>query len=282
MTSTSVSNSLAARTDVAWSASDLERARGWLEERLQLAPELSDPDDCHFALMTAVCVYLALAKVPEAARACERLDLLVQGLTPHHRVHAVDCRLFVETVHGRWNVVRELTPVVEQTVKANAAAPCTGNAAALLSCALASLYGDADTESDRLEAEAAALTMEHHRSHYHACWLRLMLARADLPGLKRLVGSFDLDSVSESPYQFDQPPAVLDTLVALRDLEAIEMVAPRWLRPGTYAEPFAIRALGVARGDADLLDEASRRFQTIGLRWRVEETERWRGEKIVA
>jgi hypothetical protein len=43
-----------------------------------------------------------------------------------------------------------------------------------------------------------------------------------------------------------------------------------------------MRALGVARGDADLLDEASKRFETIGLRWRAEETERWRSEKIVA
>jgi hypothetical protein len=109
-----------------------------------------------------------------------------------------------------------------------------------------------------------------------------MLARADRPGLERLVGSFDLGSLPDSPYRFDQPPAVLDTFVALRDHEAIEMSAPRWLRAGTYAEPFAMRALGVARGDADLLDEASKRFETIGLRWRAEETERWRSEKIVA
>ena len=59
-------------------------------------------------------------------------------------------------------------------------------------------------------------------------------------------------------------------------------MAPKWLRPGAYAEPFALRALGVARGDAELLEEASRRFQTIGLGWRVKETRRWRDEKIVA
>jgi hypothetical protein len=112
-------------------------------------------------------------------------------------------------------------------------------------------------------------------------WLNDLVS-ADLSGLERLVGSFDLENVPDSPYRFDQPPAVLDALVALRDHEAIERVAPRWLRPGTYAEPFAIRALGVARGDAELLDEASRRFQTIGLSWRAEETDRWRREKIVA
>ena len=276
------SNSLAALTDVAWSGGELESARGWLEERLRLVPELSDPDDCHFAQMTAVSAYLALAQLPEAARACEQLELLVQGLTPHHRMHAVSSRLYVETVHGRWDVIRELTPKVEQTVKANATAPCTGNAAALLRCAQASVYGGDDAESDRLEAEAAAQTLEGQPSYYYAHRLRLMLARTDLPGLERLVGSFDLDSMPDSPYRFDQGPAVLDTLVALRDHEAIETVAPRWLRPGTYAEPFAIRALGVARGNAELLDEASSRFEAIGLRWRAEETERWRSEKIVA
>jgi class 3 adenylate cyclase len=276
------SNALAALTDVAWSAGDMENARGCLEERLQLVPELSDPDDCHFAQMTAVCLYLATARLPEAARACEQLEVLVQGLTPHHRMHAVDLRLHLETVLGRWDVIRELTPKVEQTVKANAAAPCTGNAGALLSCALASVYADDDTESDRLETEAAAQTLGGQRPYYYAHWLQVLLARTDLPGLERLIGSFDLDSVPYTPYRFDLPPAVLDALATLRDVEGIESVAPRWLRPGTYAEPFAIRALGVARNDPVLLDEASRRFETIGLGWRAEETQRWRAEKIVA
>ena len=59
-----------------------------------------------------------------------------------------------------------------------------------------------------------------------------------------------------------------------------------WRRGGcgreTYAEPFALRALGVARGDAQLLDEASSRFRAIGLGWRADETEDWRAKTIVA
>jgi hypothetical protein len=253
-----------------------------LEERLALVPELSDPDDCHFAQMTAVSVYLALARLPEAAGACEQLEQLVQGLTPHHRVHGVSSRIYLETVRGRWDVVRELTPMIERTVKANEAAPCTGNASSLLRCALASVYTGDDAESRRLEADAAVQTVEGQPSYYYSHRLRLMLARTDLPGLERLVGSFDLDNVPDTPYRFDQPPAVLDALVVLGDHEAIERVAPRWLRPGTYAEPFALRALGVARGDVELLDEAASRFRSIGLGWRVEETKRWRAETIVA
>jgi len=276
------SNSLAALTDVAWYAGDREGARRWMEERLALVPMLSDPDDCHFAEMTAACVYLALGKLPEAAAACERLEALVQGLTPHHRLHAVYCRLMLETVLGRWNCVRELTQMVEHSVKANEAAPCTGNAATLLFCALASQRVGDEAESIRLETEAVAQTLQSQRPYYHAYWLRLMFARADLPGLERLVATIDLDHLAEGPYRYDQPPAVLDALVALGDRQAVEDVAPRWLKPGTYAEPFARRALGVARGDAGLLDEASSQFRSIGLEWRVDETERWRLGVIVA
>jgi len=276
------SNSLAALTDVAWSVGDLEGARSWLEERLALVPELSDPDDSHFAQMTAVSTYISLAMLPEARETSEQLEELVQGLTPHHRMHAVDARLFVEIVCGRWNVLRELTPAVERAVKENEAAPCTGNAGALFMCALGHLDGGESAEADRLEGAAAAQMIEGQRSYYDRYWLRLMLARTDLQGVERLVGSLDLDNLPDNPYRHDLPPAVLDALVALRDHEAIERVAPRWLRPQTYAEPFALRALGVARADAELLDEASRRFRSIGLGWRVEETERWRAERIDA
>jgi class 3 adenylate cyclase len=269
------SNSLAALTDVAWSAGDREGARGWLEERLALVPGLSDPDDCHFAQMTAVFLYLALAQLPKATETCEQLELLVQALTPHHRMHAVSARLVVETVGGRWDLVRELTPGAEAAVKANEAAPCTGNGAALYCCAVASQYAGDRAESNRLEAEATRQAIEGQRAYYHAHRLRLMLARNDLPGLERLVGSIDLESLPDSEYRYDQPPAVLDALVLLGNHEAIEAVAPRWLRPGTFAEPFALRALGVARGDGGLLGEASSRFRSIGLDWRAEETERW-------
>jgi hypothetical protein len=149
-------------------------------------------------------------------------------------------------------------------------------------CTLGHLEGGQSAEADRLEGAAAAQMIEGQRSYYDRYWLRLMLARADLQGVERLVGSFDLDNLPDNPYRHDLPPAVLDALVALRDHKAIERVAPRWLRPQTYAEPFALRALGVARGDAELLGEASSRFRSIGLDWRADETERWRADRIDA
>ena len=51
----------------------------WLEERLELLPSLVDPDDRHFALMTAVSLRLAAGRLSEATRASELLDEMVQG-----------------------------------------------------------------------------------------------------------------------------------------------------------------------------------------------------------
>jgi hypothetical protein len=50
------------------------------------------------------------------------------------------------------------------------------------------------------------------------------------------------------------------------------------LRPGTYLEPFALRALGIVRGDPALVDEAAFRFDTMALGWHAAQTRR-AGEK---
>ena len=84
------SSALAALADVAWSAGDLEQAHLWLEERLALVPVLTDPDDCHFAYMSAIEVDLATGRLPAAARMSALLMEMVEGLTPHHRLHGVD------------------------------------------------------------------------------------------------------------------------------------------------------------------------------------------------
>ena len=39
----------------------------------------------------------------------------------------------------------------------------------------------------------------------------------------------------------------------------------------TYVQPFALRALAVARADERLLEEATARFYAIGLGWRADE-----------
>jgi hypothetical protein len=46
---------------------------------------------------------------------------------------------------------------------------------------------------------------------------------------------------------------------------------------GSYLEPFALRALGAAREDPALLEEAVVRFERLGLAWYAAETRRLLG-----
>jgi hypothetical protein len=95
--------------------------------------------------------------------------------------------------------------------------------------------------------------------------MRLALARNDLAELERLVAPDFVEPL-------ESPAAFLDALVALGDRERIEAEASKWLKPGIYAEPFALRALGVAREDEELLTQAMARFEAMGLDWHASET----------
>jgi hypothetical protein len=58
------------------------------------------------------------------------------------------------------------------------------------------------------------------------------------------------------------------------DRARTEAEAKDVLKPGTYLEPFALRALGLAREDEELVQRALQRFEELGLDWYVEETKR--------
>jgi hypothetical protein len=273
------SNALAALTDVAWSAGDLEQASAWLADRLELLPQLADPDDRHFALMTAVSLNVAAGRLSEAERAGELLSEMVQGLTPHHRLHGMHARLLLGMVGGRWDELRGLTPQAERAVEANSAAPCPSNASCLLYCSLAALHLGDDVDAARLESEADERILAPYRSFYWGPKLRLALARDDRPALTVLLDSIEFRSRAGLPSAGidrvrldDGAAAFLDALVALGERERIESEAPEWMKSPTYVQPFALRALGAARADDHLLDEAATRFMAIGLDWRADET----------
>ncbi|MGH2985126.1 MAG: hypothetical protein ACRDLO_00365 [Solirubrobacterales bacterium] len=64
--------------------------------------------------------------------------------------------------------------------------------------------------------------------------------------------------------------ARLDAMAALgprKDLES-------WpeIEPGTYVEPFHLRALGVVREDEHLVRRAVDRLEALGLAWHAERT----------
>jgi hypothetical protein len=66
----------------------------------------------------------------------------------------------------------------------------------------------------------------------------------------------------------------LDALVALRDRARVEEVAPAFAEPGLFLEPFALRALGIVRGDDRLLEQADELFVERRLDWHRGQTDR--------
>src|SRR5262245_14506880 len=95
--------------------------------------------------------------------------------------------------------------------------------------------------------------------------IRLALARRQTGKLAELA-SADFD------WQWEPVSAFLDALAALGDRERIEAEAPNWLREGTFAEPFALRTLGTARGDRALLKQALERFEAMDISWHAQQT----------
>jgi hypothetical protein len=71
--------------------------------------------------------------------------------------------------------------------------------------------------------------------------------------------------------------ARLDAITAFGHRELAEREAPILVQKGTVLEPFALRALGAARRDDELLARADERFGALGLDWHRAQTERLLG-----
>ncbi|MFL5798327.1 MAG: ATP-binding protein [Actinomycetota bacterium] len=255
-----------------WGAGDYERACALMEERIGLLPGISDPDHRANVWWIAFHVYVGAARLADARRAVTMHEETCEGLTPHHRVHGMGNRVDLESKTGRWEEIGRIAPHVEQCIEANLATPCPMNVAALLDCAVASERGGHGAEARRLEEKAAAIGMEGYGFAFHPSQLRLALARDDLAELARLVDVLDPEELE--PWAFDSRSALFDARMALGDRERIEAEAPEWLQPGTYVEPFALRALGAAREDESLLERAATCFEAMGLDWHARETRR--------
>jgi hypothetical protein len=89
------------------------------------------------------------------------------------------------------------------------------------------------------------------------------------------------------PNEIDELAAERETAIVLtcpwhaRDAERLgaplyvpppDEEAPAFLKPKTLLEPFALRALGFARADDGLLEQAIERFEAIGLEWHAAQT----------
>jgi tetratricopeptide (TPR) repeat protein len=251
-------------------AKDFDRACAVIDQAMALLPGLPDPDVASQVLHSAVFTYLRSGKLDDAAEASAQAIETAAGLTPHHRLHAAAWQSLLATLTGRWDEVRCRAAEAEQVVDANlaAATPCVMNVSVLLNCATASALADEEDEARRLESKADGIGMEGDR--WYDGWIdppkiRLALARHELSALPKLV-AHDLD------WEWEPASTYLDALAALADRERIEAEAPKWLHPDTFSEPFALRALSVARDDPALLRQALARFQAMGLSWHADQT----------
>ena len=99
----------------------------------------------------------------------------------------------------------------------------------------------------------------------------MALVRGDLDSARRILEGLPPRG---DAFGLDGPAARLDALAALGERERVEAEAAPFVSQPSYTRPFALRALGITRGDASLVDEAAESFEAIGLSWRADETRR--------
>jgi class 3 adenylate cyclase len=248
---------------------DYEESYGWATKRLALVPVLTDPDHISlvygYTLGSVVCV----GRLEEARRIAQAYDDVTRTLSPHHRLHAAYMPVSVEAEAGRWEAVRGLTARTESAVAANVDTPCVLEDFALLLCALAHVHLGADQEAQRLEHIVLDLGREGFETRA-GIDLEIAVARGDLAEAERIVGVWSPQGL----YDVDGVIARLNALVALERRADIEADAPALVIPGSYLEPFALRALGRAREDDEMILAAVARFEAMGLTWHAAQTQR--------
>jgi tetratricopeptide (TPR) repeat protein len=257
-----------ALSGAAYAHGDYEEAYTWARRRFDIVPTLTDPDHIALIYMFGLPPCLMTLRFQEARRISKAHDEVTSTLTPHHRIHAVTLLINVEQVVGRWDVVRDLTARAESAVAANIATPCASNVRSLLTCALANVHLGNDQEARRLERSAADLGMEGYS--FDSLYVEIATARGDLAALERMLGGWSPEGFGDD----DGLIARMNALVALERRAEIEVEAPAMLKPKTYLEPFALRALGYARGDVGLIRQAIERFDAMGLDWHTAKTRR--------
>jgi class 3 adenylate cyclase len=259
----------AARAAVAFHDGRYEDALDWAQRRFALVDAISDPDHLVEIRECALPPVGALARLREARRLAQEHVELSESLSPHHRVHGVALLAEAEELAGDWGQIQSFEERIKAAVAANRDTPCVRNARCLLLCALASVHQGDEDHARALEQAAADLRMEGHELALDNVRIRLALARGELDEVARLV-----EPEASFRYVFGVPALTtrLDALAALRDRDRLEEEAPRFLRPGTYFEPFALRALGIVREDRSLLEQSVAAFERLGLGWHAAQT----------
>jgi class 3 adenylate cyclase len=259
------------RSDLASMTGDYAAAYEWASRRVAIDDRFTDPDHIANIHQSSAAAALGLGRMQEAEAHASLLDSVAGRLSPHHAVHAVGTLLSVVEAAGDWQRVRELQRRAERAVSDSADTPCAYNARSLMSCAVACAELGLDAEVLRLEAATIALELESYRMWFDPLRAHIALIRGDLDEVQALLD--DADHWLWPIYvQVYAAATRLDALVAVGRKDEAEERASRYVGQGGYLEPFALRTLGLVRGDAELLSRATQRFEDMGLDWHASST----------
>jgi class 3 adenylate cyclase len=264
---------ISARGWHAFADRDYAEAFTWCERNLELVKEIGDPDlaaDVYEDAVPAVC---GVGRFEEARRVASLHRDVVEPLTPHHRLHGVAITLEVEELCGSWDRILAASELTTVTVDENLSTPCIRNARSLLVTALAAAHTGDRESADAFETRALEVALEGYDFVLCAPRIRLALARGDVDAALAFLPPVDEFRIG---WALPTVAARLDAFAAAGDRGRIEREASLYLRGGTYAEPFALRALGIVREDEALLAQADESFQALGLHWHASQTERLR------
>jgi class 3 adenylate cyclase len=255
---------------VSFVSGEYPQALEWCRRRAAIAGELDDPDAEAYVYAAGVNPAVACGELEEARRYALLQQEVTATLSPHHRLHGVSGVLELEELLGDWPAALALQGAVQRAVVENRATPCVRNSRSLLICALAHAHLGNGEESRRLEQEGEANSMTGYGTVLDTPRLLLALHRGDLAAVESLLGE---PAVRVSNWFYlSSMAAHLDGLAALGKRERVEAEAAAVLQPGTYLEPFALRALGLVREDETLIHRAAKRFEAFGLGWHAART----------
>jgi hypothetical protein len=261
-----------ARASSAFAERDYDQAFDWASRRVDVLPEIADPDHQTEIYEELIPPCALIGRFQEALRLIGKHTELSRRLTPHHRIHSVAMELEVKELMGEWASIRERRPVVEHLVAENLDTPCIRNARSLLVEAVAHAYGGEQAMARRLEERALEIAFEGFGFRLFGPRVRLALLRNELDVVEEMI---DQD-VPRRGHDWMVTSATistrLDGLLALGRREDVEREAAPLISDRSVLRPFALRALGAARGDEELLKDAIRRFEDLGLGWHAEQT----------
>ena len=259
-------------------AGRLEEACEWADRALAAASAVHDPGEQGHQYWNAGFVYLRAGRIAGVRRFAESYDRLGSSLSPHEEVHVVALHVLLESVLGNWEVLADLTRRAEEATAANEDFPCQFNWRNLLVCALGHAHLGREHDVRRLEGLGRAIAEVAGPVEREPALVRLVLLRGEVDAAHRILAALP---ATGDVFGLDAAAARLDALAALGETECVEEEAAPFLEQDSYTRPFALRALGIVRRDAALVEQGAVVFDAMGLRWRADETRALRGRSLV-